>query len=226
MNDMTMPRVMERKSIPLEFKADGEEGEISGYGAVFDNIDSYGDRIAKGAFAATLKKRMPKMFWQHDSWDPIGRWTEASEDESGLYLKGKLTMGSTRGRDAYALIKDGAIDGLSIGYRTEKAEMVDNVRELREVDLWEVSVVSIGANDKALIDAVKSGELTEREFERFLRNNGFDRTAAKIITAEGWKGYRNCLRDAGVSGPEADQRDADELKQAIKQMLEKMEVKQ
>lgn len=220
MNQMTLP--MEHKALPIEVKADGDEGEITGYGAFFGNIDSYGDRIVKGAFADTLKERMPKMLWQHDMWEPIGKWTEAVEDEKGLLLKGKLTMGSARGRDAYALIKDGALDGLSIGFRTKSDEMVDNVRELREIDLYEVSIVTIGANSKALIETVKSGELTERDFERLLRDSGFDRTAAKVITAKGFKGYQDHLRDAGVLGPEADQRDADELKQAIIQMLEKV----
>jgi len=211
---------MEKKELSLSFKAEGEEGVITGYGSVFDELDSYGDRVVPGAFAESLKERMPKMLWQHDMWEPLGRWTEAREDSKGLYLKGKLTTATTRGRDAYELIKDGALDGLSIGYRTRDYEMAGEDRLLRKVDLYEVSLVTIGANSKALISDVKASEMTERDFERSLKQLGFDRTAAKIITASGFKGYQDHLRDAGVLGPEDDLRDADELKQSLEKLLQ------
>lgn len=154
--------------------------------------DSYGDVIVKGAYSATLKAHkakgtMPKMFWQHDAGEVIGKWIDAEEDETGLKLRGKLNMGVQRGREAYALLKEGDIDGLSIGYsirdydKDEKA----GVWYLKELDLFEVSVVSIGANENATVSAVKAqkatheiteklkaGErLTEREFEMLLKGN-------------------------------------------------------
>jgi len=209
---------MEQKHLSLEVKADGEPGEFTGYGSVFGNVDSYGDRIERGAFAGSLATRMPKLVWQHDIWQPIGKWVEAKEDDRGLFLRGKLTLGVEKGREAYELMKDGALDGLSIGYRTKAAVNDGNVRVLKEIDLWEVSLVTIGANPEALVTGVKS-DMTERELERLLRQQGFSRTEAKAITAHGFKGYRDVLRDAGVLGPEFDQRDADEVKRILETTL-------
>lgn len=211
---------METKQIALNVKAEGEAGQITGYGSIFGNEDSYGDVIEPGAFKDSLASRMPKMLWQHDAWEPIGRWTEAKEDDKGLILKGQITTKTSRGNDAYELIKDGALDGLSIGYRTRDFEYNGDTRYLKQVDLYEVSVVTMPANDKALVTSVKAGEMTERDFERVCRELGFDRTAAKIIVASGWKGYQDHLRDAGVLGPEDDQREADELKQLLKETLQ------
>lgn len=209
---------METKHLDLAVKADGEAGEFTGYGSVFGNVDTYGDRIEAGAFAGSLATRMPKLVWQHDLYQPIGKWTEAKEDSHGLFLRGKLTLGVEKGREAYELMKDGALDGLSIGYRTKTATNEGNVRVLKEIDLWEVSLVTIGANPDALVTGVKS-DMTERDFEALLRERGFTRTAAKAIIADGWKGYQDRLRDAGDLGPEFDQRDADDLKRQLETLL-------
>lgn len=209
---------METKHLSLEVKADGDAGEFTGYGSVFGNVDSYGDMIVPGAFAGSLAIRMPKLVWQHDIYQPIGKWTEAKEDDHGLFLRGKLTLGVGKGREAYELMKDGALDGLSIGYRTKTATNDGNVRVLKEIDLWEVSLVTIGANSDALVTSVKS-DMTERELERLLRLQGFSRTEAKAITAHGFRGYQDVLRDAGVMGPEFDQRDADEVKRILETAL-------
>ena len=209
---------METKHLALEVKADGDAGEFSGYGSVFGNVDSYGDRIEPGAFVGSLATRMPKLVWQHDIWQPIGKWVEAKEDERGLFLRGKLTLGVEKGREAYALMKDGALDGLSIGYRTKTSAIDGNVRVLKEIDLWEVSLVTIGANPDALVTGVKS-DMTESDLEDALRSNGFSRTAAKAIVARGWKGYLDVLREAGVTVPEVDPREADELKRILETTL-------
>lgn len=209
---------METKHLDLEVKTDGDAGEFTGYGSVFGNVDSYGDRIEAGAFSGSLSVRMPKLVWQHDLYQPIGKWIEAKEDERGLFLRGKLTLGVEKGREAYELMKDGALDGLSIGYRTKTAANDGNTRVLKEIDLWEVSLVTIGANSDALVTSVKS-DMTERGFERLLRSQGFSRTEAKAITARGLKGYHDVLRDAGVVGPEFDQRDADEVKRILETAL-------
>ena len=211
---------METKELALSLKAEGAEGEIVGYGSIFGNVDAHGDRIVSGAFKNSLEARSPKMLWQHDMYEPIGRWTEAREDDKGLYLKGKLSTGTARGRDAYELIKDGALDGLSIGYRTLDYEMDGGDRVLKQLELYEVSVVTLGANALATITGVKAGEMTERDFERSLRQMGWDRTAAKCITAVGFKGYLDGLRDAGVQGPEDDLRDADDLKHSLETLLQ------
>ena len=180
----------------LRVKDFGENGEFSGYGSVFGNRDSYGDIVEKGAFAKTLaehaeKGSMPKLFWQHDPWMPIGKWLEIEEDDIGLKVTGRLNMEVQQGREAYALLKAGDIDGLSIGYRVLKAEddETQNVQFLKELDLVEVSVVSLGANDRALVSAVKNirggGLPSLPEFEAFLREAGFSKTEATAIAGHG-----------------------------------------
>lgn len=185
----------------LDIKELRETGEFEGYGSTFGGEpDSYGDVIAPGAFKESLADHkangtMPKLFWQHDRHEPIGKWLEANEDDKGLYLKGKLNMGVQRAREAYELLKEGDIDGLSIGYRI-KAYSVDTdtgVWTLEKLDLKEVSVVSIGANDSATISSVKAAKaayeltdklkagdrLTEREFETWLKGLGFSNSQAE-----------------------------------------------
>lgn len=177
----------------LDLKALKDTGEIEGYASTFGGEpDAYGDVIAAGAYLDSLKEHaakgtMPKMFWQHDRHQPIGRWTEAREDEKGLYVRGKLNMSVQRAKEAHALLQAGDIDGLSIGYRI-KSYSVDNetgVWTLEKLDLTEVSIVSIAANENAtvenvkaarqaqeLYDRLKAGDrLTEREFETLLKGS-------------------------------------------------------
>lgn len=185
----------------LDIKALKENGEIEGYGSTFGGEpDSYGDVIAPGAYTESLAEHkaagtMPKMFWQHDSREPIGKWVEAEEDSKGLFLRGKLNMGVQRAREAYELLKAGDIDGLSIGYRIReyKVDTETQVWTLEKLDLKEVSVVSIGANSNAtvssvkalkaateLTDKLKAGDrLTEREFETWLKGLGFSNSQAE-----------------------------------------------
>jgi HK97 family phage prohead protease len=180
------------KAATFEVKAvDDATGEIEGYGSTFGGEpDSYGDIVAPGAFAATLQEHkakgsMPKMLWQHDRAQPIGRWTEAVEDDRGLKMRGRLTLAVPEAAKAYALLKDGCIDGLSIGYRIRRHEVDDDtgIWTLTEVDLQEVSVVTIPANEAATVASVKAARaaheiieklragdrLTEREFEQLLK---------------------------------------------------------
>jgi len=217
---------MERKTLDLKFDAGEGPGEISGYGAVFGNVDSQGDRLEKGAFATSMGAgaTLPKMLWQHDSREPVGVWTHAAEDPNGLFLRGKLAVGASKGRDAYELIKAGALSGLSIGYRVVDYAMDAGVRVLKAVDLVEVSLVTVPANALAQVTAFKCGaDMTEREFERAIRGMGFDRTAAKTIAADGFKGYQRHLRDAGVLGPDFDLRDADDIKRTLAETLQNLE---
>lgn len=188
--------------IVAELKAD-EQGVIDGYGSIFGNVDSYGDIVAKGAFARTLAdadavKRMPAMLWQHNPDEPIGVWSAMREDAKGLYVKGQLAD-TQRGREALTLTKMGALTGLSIGYSTVKFEydQAKDIRTLVDVDLWEVSPVTFPANDKARISAVKSAsEMTEREIEEILRDAGFSKKEAKAFIAEGFRSLRS--RDDGA----------------------------
>ncbi|SMX28606.1 Caudovirus prohead protease [Pelagimonas phthalicica] len=125
-----------------------EGTKIEGYASLFGTCDQGGDVVSKGAYTRSLKKleadnRAVKMLWQHDPAQPIGIWDEVREDERGLYVKGRLLDSVEKGREAAALIEAGAIDGLSIGYRTVKASKNDKgQRLLNELELWEVSLVT------------------------------------------------------------------------------------
>lgn len=193
---------MEKKTAPLlEIKALKDTGEFEGYGSTFGGEpDAYGDVIAAGAYAESLaehksKGTMPKLFWQHDPSQPIGKWVEAKEDNHGLLLKGKLNMDVQRGREAYALLKAEDIDGLSIGYRIQKHSVDDEtgIWTLEKLALIEVSVVSVGANENAVVSSVKAAkaahdlmeklkagdQLTAREFETWLKGLGFSNSQAE-----------------------------------------------
>jgi HK97 family phage prohead protease len=203
----------------LEIKALKDNGEFEGYGSTFGGEpDSYGDVIAPGAFADSLAAHkaagtMPKMFWQHNRDEPIGKWTEAQEDAKGLFLRGRLNMDVQRAREAHSLLKNGDIDGLSIGYRIKeyKVDTETGVWTLEKLDLKEVSVVSIGANENATItsvkalkaaqqltDKLKAGDrLTEREFETWLKGLGFSNSEAE-------RAARVCLKGQGEPAVAAD----------------------
>lgn len=185
--------------LALDIKAIGEDGVIEGYASVFNVVDSYNEMVAPGAFKASLatakrEKRLIKMLYQHDSWQPIGVWDEAAEDEKGLRVKGRLLKDvSPKAAEAFGLIKEGALDELSIGYRTVETtpdRQQDGVTILKKLDLREVSVVTFGALGRAArVETVKSlveGERlpTVREFEEHLREAGFSRRLAEAISAK------------------------------------------
>lgn len=217
---------MDYKDFKREIKLDGDQGTIAGYGAVFGNVDRGGDRILPGAFKRSLSERTPKMVWQHDMADPIGVWTEVREDSVGLFVKGRLSMGATKGRDAHALLKDGALDGLSIGYVTKKADMNDGVRDIAEVDLFEVSPVTIQMNELArVVDVKHDAPITVRDIEGVLRTlkeskAGLSNSAIKAMASAAWDRHERILREADVLGPEIDQREVDELKQDVTKIRE------
>jgi len=150
---------IETKNHQFELKALGDDGTFEGYGSIFGNVDSYGDIVVKGAFEKTLKERKNvKLLWQHDTREPIGVFTEMFEDTTGLVVKGQIAMDVQKGKEAYALLKMGAIDGLSIGYKTirSKIDKKSNSRLLTELKLFEVSVVTFPANEVSTVTAVKS----------------------------------------------------------------------
>ena len=138
---------------------------IEGYASLFGACDQGGDVVGKGAYAASLKAltaqgRRVKMLWQHDPAQPIGVWDEVREDGKGLWVKGRLLPDVARGREAVELIAAGAIDGLSIGYRTVKATKNDKgQRLLSELELWEVSLVTFPMLPSARV-AAKSEEIS------------------------------------------------------------------
>ena len=185
---------MEKKHLDFGFevKAVNADGTVEGYGSVFGVKDSYSDVIEKGAFQKSIQahrdaKSMPALLWQHDAAQPIGIWTDMVEDGNGLKLKGKLAMDTVKGKEAHALLKMGAINGLSIGFLTKQANFDEKteVRTLKEVELWEVSLVTFPANTEARVTQVKSTDdvRTPKDAERILRDSGFSKADATTFVS-------------------------------------------
>ncbi len=170
----------------FQFKATKDDGTFEGYGSVFNITDGGGDIVVPGAFADTLATqkaagRMPAMLWQHRPSEPIGVYTHMEEDSVGLKVSGQLALKTTRGAEAYELMKMGALSGMSIGYRSrdDSYDRVTGVRTLKKLDLIELSLVTFPMNDASRISSVKSAieEIeTIRDAERFLRDFGLSRT--------------------------------------------------
>lgn len=182
----------EVRSCVLQIKATGDDGTVEGYGSVFGVRDNYDDVIATGAFAATLKAHkqegtMPAMLWQHDACEPIGVWTEMVEDGKGLRIKGQLALETTRGKEAHALLKLGALNGLSIGFVSKQwaYDRDTEIRTLTEIELWEVSLVTFPANEKARVTNVKNADQLSapKDAERILRDAGFSKSDATALVS-------------------------------------------
>lgn len=210
-------------SCSFEVKADGDansqEGYFEGFASTFGNLDKVGDIIKAGAFQKSLndwsmRGEMPFMLAFHDMDHPVGDWLEMKETERGLYVKGRLWVaGDRRIEDAvkcYNMLRGTGRKNLSIGYSVKDYEMQESergsIRIIKEIDLVEVSIVPIPANDAAKITVVKSlkdaeGKIaSKREVERFLREADFSVSQAKAFIAGG---YDALERDAkGVVEPE------------------------
>lgn len=179
--------------VPLEVRNIDAEGNIDGYGSVFGVTDSYGDIVAAGAFNASLASHraagtMPAMLWQHDASEPIGVWKSMTEDEKGLLVQGSLVLETEKGRAAQALIKAGAINGLSIGFMAKQwaYDRATDIRTLTEIDLWEVSLVTFPANVAARVTGIKAAlddVESPKDAERVLREAGFSRAEATAFVS-------------------------------------------
>lgn len=188
---------MERFDCGLEIKALSDDGVIEGYGSIFGNVDNGGDKVMPGAFieglaAGKRSGRTVKMLWNHDPSQPIGVWDDLAEDAKGLWGKGRLVMEVPKAREVHALMKAGAISGLSIGYRTKASEPDGAVRMLKAVELYEISPVTFPMNERAKVTSVKSDgldeaieklkagdRLTEREFELVAKGLGLSNSQAE-----------------------------------------------
>lgn len=213
---------------------DAKTGEFAGYGAVFGNIDSHGDVIVPGAFSETLgewgrKGTLPTMKLMHGTSAnpfsgsdlPIGVWKTMREDSKGLYAEGKLSgLDTDRGRFHYSLMQDGALNALSIGYKTIKAsrgQMPQVKRQLEVIRLAEVSLLPVGSNPDALVTSIKSqfqslSNEDWRDIEAILRTKDLSRSDAVKAVA----GFKDWLqRDAG----ETDLPPRDEDGAAIAELL-------
>lgn len=161
MTAQTRDQSIRRRLSDLGYSASSEPtGVIEGYASLFNVTDSGGDVVIQGAFARSLKKRGVrgvKMLWQHQPREPIGSWLSLVENARGLKVTGQLDLSVQRGRETLSLIRSGAVDGLSIGFRTVLSDTSDSsgVRRLQEVDLWEISVVTFPMLEKARITDLK-----------------------------------------------------------------------
>ena len=179
---------LEEKSVAESKEETGAFGTFRGYGSVFNHLDCDYDVVRPGAFKSTLARQTRvKMLWQHRSSEIIGSFTSLQEDDKGLLVEGRINLGTEKGREAYALLKAGDMDGLSIGYRVKDFERdkQTGVRFLKEVDLMEISLVTMPANQRALVTDVKSVEdiNTLAEAEALLRKSGFSRDACRAFIA-------------------------------------------
>ncbi len=155
----------------LTLKGVSGDGSFSGYASLFGEVDLGRDTIVSGAFSKSLKARGApgvRMLFQHDPAEPIGTWKVIREDERGLYVEGVLSPGVARAREVHALMKSGALDGLSIGFRTVRArsDKGSGVRRILEADLWEISVVTFPMLPAARVSNVKHARFyRDRETE-------------------------------------------------------------
>lgn len=194
----------EQKNLHFKVKSLDETGVFEGYASLFGEEDFGGDTVQKGAFARTIKEnaalgRKFPVLWQHKTDEPIGVYLDVYEDAVGLFVKGQLLIDDVqKSKEAYALMKAGAVTGLSIGYGVKEYSIIENPenswdykRTLIDIDLYEVSQVTFPMLDSARIDAVKSkvqdGKLPSlKEFESFLREaGGFSKTQAAAIAGNG-----------------------------------------
>lgn len=171
------------------------DGAIEGYASLFGVVDLGRDRVERGAFAASLRRRGStgvRFLFQHDPAEPLGAWTSVVEDERGLRVRGQLNLAVARAREVQALLRQGALDGLSIGFRAVRSvREAGGVRKLLEIDLWEVSVVTFPMLPAARVASVKlrSAPVDPLDVRRpsrlrppsALRTEGFSAAAARPL---------------------------------------------
>ncbi len=140
---------MDHLDLSLRFDAPNDAGEFSGYAVIWDERNGHNEIVQRGAFRKSLLEHRaagtkPVMLWSHDPSAIIGVWTETREDDKGLYVCGQLVISTPRGREAYDLLKAGALNGLSIGFRARGDKRGANgVRVLTDIDVREISLVGM-----------------------------------------------------------------------------------
>jgi len=190
---------IEKKRLLRPLTVTLEDGSFSGYASLFDKVDLGKDKIAEGAFKKSLANRGRKgvrMLFQHDPSEPIGVWEVLREDAQGLFVKGRIVEASARGKEVLSLMRAGAIDGLSIGFRTIKSrtDRKTGIRTIISADLWEISIVTFPMLPQARVEQVKNTPLSSirpvpsiREFERWLTQDaGLTRSQARTVIGKGF----------------------------------------
>ena len=184
--------MIERITAPMELKASGKDGTFTGYAAVFNNVDLGDDIIVPGAFksAKTTADGKLRIAIGHRL-DQLAGKSSFYQDDRGLRVEGNLTLGVSYVRDNYELMKDGVLDGLSVGFNilrdgaTYEERDGRHVRIIHAAELWEFSIVPFGMNPEALVDSVKAA--TVRDFEAQLRGLGYSQSEAKALASGGFK---------------------------------------
>lgn len=196
---------LEAKFTPVALDDVGSDGMIEGYASLFGKTDLARDVMMPGAFRASLAvrgARAVKMLFQHDPKEIVGVWLDIAEDARGLHVRGRILPDIRRGAELLTLLREGALDGLSIGFRTVegRTDARSGLRRLHSVELWEISLVTFPMLPAARVAGVKARHPTTREFERWLtRDAGFTRSQAKAVISHGFRaalGGREA-RDAG-----------------------------
>lgn len=200
------PEQLKTMQVTFDMKSyedDKGERKFSGYANTFNHLDRAGDITMPGAFTKSLnehisKNTRPLMLMHHDHKRPVGVWEKLVEDTKGLYVEGRLTKDVRDADEAYALLKDQALNSMSIGYKVidEEYDRQKDANLLKEVQLFEISLVSIPANEQSTIISVKNdGDLNIRTLEKILRDAGLSRREAKGFLSKGISGISE-KRDA------------------------------
>lgn len=199
--------------LALTIKELTDTGTFEGYASTHYNVDEGGDRVEQGAFDRSLarykaRNQRPKMLFMHDPSKVIGIWDELYQDDKGLFVKGRLLKETQLGAETLALMRAGAIDSMSIGYRViaDSYEGTNSeVRVLKELDLFEVSIVTFPMNTEARVTGVKRLD-SIRDVERVLREGGVPNAMAKLVASHGFTEAVKRIdgqRDAGTAESEA-----------------------
>lgn len=222
MNNVSYLQLRETKFAPVQLDKVQLDGTFSGYASLFDEVDMGNDVVVSGAFKKSLQERKPsdiRMLFQHNPDQPIGTWQDIQEDQRGLKVAGRITSATAKGTEILELMRAGAIDGLSIGFKTirSRKDPITKVRKIITADLWEISVVTFPMQAGARIDSVKSQlsslRPTIRDFEKWLtRDAGLTRRDARNLLQKGYA-HMASTQDAAS---QLNQNLADYIRQATK----------
>jgi len=179
---MTLKKEIKRLPFEVkEFTQDENYFYFEGYASTFGNVDYGDDVIVKGSFIKSLSEtpEVP-LLWQHNMSKPIGLSVELREDDKGLFIKGRISIRTTLGKDAAILLEDKVIKEMSIGFFSKESDMQDNIRYIKEIQLYEVSVVTKAMNPQALIKSFES----LKDIEQSLKELGLSNTEAKTLISK------------------------------------------
>jgi HK97 family phage prohead protease len=214
MNAEQWASLSERKFVDLALDRVDQNGAFSGYASLFGRVDLGRDLVERGAFAKSLRTRGAagiRMLFQHDPAEPIGVWTELREDARGLHVRGRLNTDVARAREVLSLMRGGALDGLSIGFRAVRAkkDAATGVRRIIEADLWDISVVTFPMLPGARIDTVKGRPRPAfPDFERWVRRQ------TVLARLEAGRATKSSLRGRRRSRAETSRRLAERIRAA------------